>query len=217
MTTTEVIERIALSAACIAWLTFAPMFGKSQEHHPKFWEGYYPLSKGNTWEYAITNKTAEKLRQTWKVVNLSSTSRGPVFAVWPTPAESDDDGMQLQFTREGLKELGNDFYILRFPLLKGSSWGVDRHQRVFTVVSEGEPCAVGKYKFSECAVIQDDDREARLRTVTTYAFGAGPVRYEYFRLKGGQADNQPTQTLEVLSYSVKPTKSSKIEKPGLIR
>jgi hypothetical protein len=207
----ELLEKCILIAICVITLLLAPKLGNPQERHLKSWSSYYPLSKDNTWRYIVAKKTAEKPRQfvSWRVLNLSRNSEGPVFAVWPTPAESDDDGMQLQFTDEGLKELGNDFYVLRFPLVRGSKWSVDRQERVFTVLSEGEPCAVGKYKFSECAVIQDDDREAKLRTLTTYAFGVGPVRYEYRRLDGGEAETQATQTMEIVSYSVKPSPPSR--------
>jgi len=173
----------------------APRFGSSQESHRESWNAYYPLAKGNSWKYTVVIDTADKSQQfvVWKVLNISANSKGTVFAIWPTPVQSDDEGMQLQFTHDGLKELSNDFYLLKFPLLKGFNWNAEGHQRVFTVVSEGEPCTVGKKKFTKCAVIQDDDHEAKLRTLTTYAFGVGPVRYEYWRLKGDEAQTPATQ------------------------
>jgi len=209
----KVLGKCTLSVTYLLMSLLAPNFGNSQEPPSRSWSGYYPLSRDNIWKYVLTSKTAKNPPQfvTWRVLNLSSNSKGPVFAVWPTPAESDDDGMQLQFTHEGLKELGNDFYVLRFPLTKGSTWSVEHHERVFTVLREGEPCAVGKFNFSECLVIQDEDREARLRTITTYAFGTGPVRYEYCRLDGAQAESQATQTMEIVSYSVKPSRHSKTQ------
>jgi len=202
----EPFWKSAIGAACMAILLLGPTLGNSQQGQGKSWSLYYPLAKDNTWKYTLTHEGAKKPQEfvTWKVLNLSRNSQGTVFAVWPTPADSDDDGMQLQFTDEGLKELANDFYLLRFPLLKGSTWSADHRNRVFTVLSEGEPCTVGKREFRECAVIQDDDHEAKLRTTTTYAFGAGPVRYEYRRLEDGKAESQATQKMEMVSYSVKP-------------
>ena len=198
--------KTTLGATCLAMSLIATTLGSPQQRQGKLWNLYYPLAKNNTWRYTLTHESANKTQEfvTWKVLNLSSNSKGTVFAVWPTPTDSDDDGMQLQFTDEGLKELSNDFYVLRFPIAKGSTWSADRHNRVFTVLSEGEPCTIGKHSFRECAVIQDDDHEAKLRTTTTYAFGAGPVRYEYRRLQDGQAQSQVTQTMEMVSYSVKP-------------
>jgi hypothetical protein len=195
-----------LAATCLAMPLLASTLGSPQQRQGKSWNLYYPLAKDNTWRYALIHESANKPQEfvTWRVLNLSSNSQGIVFGVWPTPADSDDDGMQLQFTEKGLKELTNDFYVLRFPLARGSTWSADRHNRVFTVLSEGEPCTIGKHSFTECAVIQDDDHEAKLRTTTTYAFGVGPVRYEYRRLEDGAAASQVTQTLEMVSYSVKP-------------
>jgi hypothetical protein len=197
----------ALAPTCLAMWLLAPTLGSPPQRQGKSWNLYYPLAKDNTWRYTLIHKNANKPQEfvTWRVLNSSSNSQGTVFAVWPIPAESDDEGMQLQFTHEGLKEVGNDFYVLRFPLNKGANWSSNSHGRVFTVLSEGEPCAVGTHKFSECTVIQDDDHGAKLRTLTTYAFGVGPVRYEYHGLEGGGAENQATQTMEIVSYSIKPS------------
>jgi hypothetical protein len=124
-----------------------------------------------------------------------------------TPSDSDDSGMQLQFTSEGLRELGDDFFVLRFPLTKGKTWSVSRHgqDRVFVVVSEGERCAIGKLKFKACAVVRDDDPAAKLRTVTTYALGVGPVRYEYYKMVRDGFAKDETQVVTIVSYSVKPS------------
>jgi hypothetical protein len=115
--------------------------------------------------------------------------------------------MNLQFTPEGLRELGDDFFVLRFPLSKGRTWSVSRHnkERVFVVVSEGEQCAVGQLKFNACVVVRDDDQEAKLRTVTTYAFGVGPVRYEYYKMVGGRFATETTQELNLVSYRANPS------------
>jgi hypothetical protein len=72
------------------------------------------------------------------------------------------------------------------------------------VLSEGERCAVGKFKFQSCAVVRDDDPETRLRTITTYAFGVGPVQYEYYKLLADGYATEAMQVLKIISYSVKP-------------
>src|SRR5258708_24470690 len=99
--------------------------------------------------------------------------------------------------------MNNYFFVFKFPLVKGTKWGANGRDREFTVVSEGEHCMVGKFKFDVCAVVQDDDRNAKLRTVTTYAYGIGPVRYEYHRMADETFESPVTQTVNLLSYSVK--------------
>jgi hypothetical protein len=68
--------------------------------------------------------------------------------------------MQLQITPDGGLELSADFYILQFPVKKGENWKLKEHERLFSVLSEGGPCTVGKFSFQKCAVVQDDDKEA---------------------------------------------------------
>lgn len=176
----------------------------SQEERDKAWARYYPLERGNLWKYSVTGEKDETRRKyvVWKVINSSSDSVGKIFSVWPTPADSDDVGMQLQVTNEGLRETSSDFFLLRFPLQKGNTWTVPRHNRVFTVLVEGERCAVGNLRFDACTMIQDDDQEAKLRTITTYALGVGPVRYEYYKSNGEQFGTHASQTLSLVSYSV---------------
>jgi len=180
-----------------------------QEMQNTSWAGYYPLATGNSWTYSVSDKSKAR-PVVWKVLNVKTDASGPVFAVWPTPSDSDDSGMQLQFTSEGLRELGDDFFVLRFPLTKGKTWSVSRHgqDRVFVVVSEGERCAVGKLKFKACAVVRDDDPAAKLRTVTTYALGVGPVRYEYYKMVREGFAKEATQVVTIVSYSAKPDHNS---------
>jgi len=182
--------------------------GFAQENRSRFWMRYYPLAVGNAWQYSVTSesKGTKEESVTWKVVNETNNAAGPVFAVWPTPVEADDEGMQLQATPDGLLELTSNFYILRFPVKKGDSWKVNgQHDRILSVISEGKSCAVGELTFSRCAVVRDDDREAKLRTITTYAFGVGPVRYEYHKLVLEDFEAHASQILHIVSYSVKPS------------
>jgi len=179
----------------------APTSSNPQEQS-KRWAEYYPLAKGNSWTYSVTGKPKAR-PVVWKVVNVQANESGPIFAVWPTPSLSDDSGMNLQFSSEGLREVTDDFFVLRFPLKKGNTWSTGRG-REFIVVSEGEQCVLAKLNFPRCAIDRDDDKTARLRTVTTYAYGVGPVRYEYFKIDGSLV-SVPTHKLELVSYSVLPS------------
>jgi len=172
------------------------------------------LAKGNSWTYSVIGESGEREPKpvVWKVLNVSSDTKGQTFAVWQIPADADDTGMQLQFTKEGLRELSGDFFLLRFPLDKDSTWQLIAHDRVFSVLSEGERCAIGKLTFNSCAVIRDDDREAKLRTLTTYAFGVGPVRYEYHKMVHGDFERDATQILNIVSYSVKPSAGGALDR-----
>ena len=185
-----------------ATILLAPTFSRPQEL-TKRWADYYPLAKGNSWTYSVTGKSKART-VVWKVVNVQANASGPIFAVWPTPLPADDSGMNLQFSPEGLRELSDDFFVLRFPLKKGSTWS-NEQDREFVVVSEGQQCVVGKLNFRMCAVVRDDDKTAKLRTMTTYAYGVGPVRYEYYKLVSGGFASEATQQLELVSYSVMPS------------
>src|SRR5258708_2108044 len=200
------------SARCLISLAFlfvtvflVPIPCCAQELRSKPSAGYYPLAIGNSWTYSVNGKS--KVHQVvWKVLNAKADASGLVFAVWPIPLETDDSGMQLQFSAERLRELSGDFFVLRFPLTTGKTWSVNRSgpDRVFVVLGEGKPCAVGKPKFNACAVVRDDDPAAKLRTVTTYALGVGPVQYEYFNLSSNESAMKATQVVKIFRYSVTP-------------
>jgi len=193
---------IRLMVAAI--ILFAPLLCHPQEVQ-KRWAEYYPLAKGNSWTYSVTGKSKAQT-VVWKVVNVQADALGPIFVEWPSPSPSDDSGMNLQYSQEGLRELVDDFFVLKFPLNKGNSWKVDRdgQDRQFVVASEGEQCEVGKLKFTSCAVVRDDDRKAKLRIVTTYAYSVGPVRYEYYKAVGSGFANEAMQEVQSVSYSVAP-------------
>jgi len=195
----------ALAAILLMVWSIALSSAYSEEQSDKFWAKYYPLAIGNSWKYSVIGQSGKTEPQyvVWKVANSSANSAGPIFAVWQTPSDADDTGMQLQFTTEGLRELSGGFFLLRFPLKKGGTWSGPGQERVFTVVNEGERCTVGKLNFDVCAVVQDDDREAKLRTITTCGLGIGPVRYEYHKLVDGAVQPEMTQALNLISYSVK--------------
>jgi len=185
-----------------ATVLFLPGTFFAQENQSRSEMRYYPLAVGNTWHYSVIPKGKDSITS-WRVVNKTSTASGTVFAVWPSPVEADDEGMQLQITTNGLLELSANFYVLQFPIKKGDNWKLKEHERLFSVLSEGDPCTVGKFSFHKCAVVQDDDMEANLRTVTTYAYDVGPVSYEYYKWVSGSFERQPSQTLKIVSYSLK--------------
>ena len=192
-----------LLIACLgATLLFLPGTIFAQENQSRSGMRYYPLAVGNSWQYSVISK-GKGSTTSWKVVNKTSSAAGTAFAVWPSPVEVDDEGIQLQITPDGLLELSSNFYVLQFPVKKGEHWKPKEHERLFSVLSEGGPCTVGKFSFDKCAVVQDDDKEANLRTVTTYAYDVGPVRYEYYRWVSGGFERQPSQTLKIVSYSLK--------------
>jgi hypothetical protein len=146
-----------VSALICLTLLVTPLYSYAQEVRNKSWAGYYPLAMGDSWTYSVSGNS-ETRPTVWKVINVKPDASGRVFAVWPAPSNSDDEGMQLQFTSEGLHESSDDFFVLRFPIIKGKTWNVSRHDqnRVLVVLSEGERCAVGKLKFQSCAVVRDD-------------------------------------------------------------
>jgi hypothetical protein len=163
---------------------------------------YYPLASGNQWTYRVMDAGNIKAQRViWRVVNKGANSEGEFFALWPHPMESDDSGMQLRVSASGIEELASEFYVLRFPLTQGTQW-TTTSGRVFQILEEGKPCTCGKLKFSRCLVVRDDDPEAALRTITTYATAVGPVRYQYFRMKNGHPEDKPLRTMELVKYHV---------------
>jgi len=205
--------RQSLLMSCFAVaLLFLPVGFLAQENQVPSGMRYYPLAVGNTWQYSVLSE-GKVSTASWKVVNKTSNAAGAVFGVWPFPAEADDEGMQLQVTPDGLLELSANFYLFQFPMRKGGSWKPKGHERQFSLLSEGDPCTVGKFTFQMCAVVQDDDKEANLRTVTTYAYDVGPVRYEYYKWVNESFEKEPTQTLKIVSYSLRSSRGH-VAHPG---
>jgi hypothetical protein len=108
---------IALGLICVTLLV-APLYSYALEAPSKSWVRYYPLAMGNSWTYSVGGSSQAR-PTVWKVINVKPDASGPVFAVWPTPPHTDDEGMQLQFTPEGLRESSEGFFVLRFPIIKG--------------------------------------------------------------------------------------------------
>jgi hypothetical protein len=110
--------RLTIASALIFLIMLAaPHYSHTQEVQNKSWIDYYPLAMGNSWTYRVSGNS-ETRPTVWKVINVEPDASGPVFAVWLTPSNSDDEGMNLQFTSEGLHESNDDFFVLRFPITK---------------------------------------------------------------------------------------------------
>jgi hypothetical protein len=160
---------------------------------------YYPLRSGAVWTYRIEGlqrgKTAARV-VTWKVTHVDRGQTAPVFQVWPSPMQADDEAMRLQATPSGIQELDTHVLLLEFPLKEGAVWTTreraESRTRTLRVLSIDQPCRSGETTFSRCLKVQDSS--GNQRTVVTYAYEVGPVKYEYFEAKRGV--DVPIQTLE---------------------
>jgi hypothetical protein len=164
----------------------AMLHGQPLTAHP-----YYPLSIGNAWSYVVQSAShgGDPSTVEWKVTAMNKARSGRrVYQVWPTPMQADDEAMQLEVSENGLVEISSKVLVLRSSLKQGDEWTWTRPGasktpgRVFRVRSVGLPCVVGSGKYVDCAVVEDVDQQTRLRTVTTYAKGFGPIEYRSFRM-----------------------------------
>jgi hypothetical protein len=171
--------------------------GQSPVAHPI--QLYYPLAKGNSWRYQVRETGQRVTSVEWRVTSERDTQDGPVYQVWPFPAQSDDEAMTLKFTKQALEE-DSGTILLRLPAFAGDSWSTSRPKRTFRVLTAGKPCQTGTIRSEDCIVIEEDDDALSFRTVTTYAKGVGPIRYVYYS-KHSTA-NIPIQTVNLMSFSL---------------
>ncbi len=168
---------------------------------------YYPLTKGNKWEYAVTHVNAEKYT---RVVEVSDTGvkDGKLIATvksWRYPGinsiysyRADDTGVEeLSFG-----EINNDPPIprLKFPLKKGDKWSLKIRIDVTPVEltwAVGEPTEIivpaGKYKAIPVVYVEN---VGKLQVTNTlhYVDGIGLVRREARFLFGGLTEQLKTFT-----------------------
>ena len=164
---------------------------------------YYPLSLGKSWTYAIQDfaPPAKHSTVTW-TVTLEEPVSPTVYQVWPKPMQVDDEAIRLRVTKAGIEDADSKVYIMKFPLASGATWqwgsGANRGQpdRSFRVSSAGFECTSGTKKYPHCATIEDIDRRLNLRTITTYAHGVGPVKFDYYRKTGTREILIRTMVLE---------------------
>ena len=137
----------------------------------------------------------------WRVTGAQDTQNGPVYQLWPFPAQADDEAMNLRFSKQALEEVSTGTVLLRLPASVGDSWSTTKpNRRTFRVVTAGKPCQTSNIRSEDCIVIEDDDDALSFRAVTTYAKGVGPIRYVYYR-KHSSA-NVPIQTVDLISFSL---------------
>ena len=197
MSRIEPLRRYVAAVVAI-WITVPVGLGAQSNSE------YYPLALGNVWKYEVQQSgSTRKSHISWKVTSVDQSKEGPVYQVWPNPMDEDDSAMQLVRSPQGLRELTTGV-ILPVNLSPGGEWssgekGRGRHNRV---VSAGKACTAVNQRVKDCLVIEDVDEAARLRTVTTYARGIGPVRYVYYRTSGRQTS--PVQTVDLVSYKLAP-------------
>jgi hypothetical protein len=200
MITVRVFRVVSLTAAAVLlWSAERPA------GHP-----YYPLSVGNSWEYRVHVSTPrrEESRVVWRVTKAEKNKAGrTVYQVWPTPMQADDEAMMLAPSGSGVEEVSTRSIVLKWPLTPGDHWEGGSHIRkgqspsTFKVLSVGQACSVSSKEFQDCAVMEETDPRTRLRTITTYAKGVGPVEYKYFRI-GQSGKQEEVQTVRLDSYRI---------------
>jgi hypothetical protein len=154
----------------------------SEIHDPPEIEAqYYPLAAGNSWTYTIIAPSLKKPKKViWHVDRvLTDEKTNEIYVVAPTPMETDDQTMNLTVDASGVFDRVGEFYLFKFPLNQGDRWGTPGIEEHFLVKDVHVPCAVGRFKFDDCLVIENRDTHIHMRTLTTYAKGVGPIKYEY--------------------------------------
>ena len=150
---------------------------------------FFPLAVGNEWTYAVTTG-GQTQQETIHIVGRD----GPWFL--------DDQRGRLRIEADGVRDA--DRYLLRAPLVAGSTWtAVDN-----LVVQQFELSAVDvtlvtpSGRFEHCVVVRNDGplpNGARFVTEWTYAPGVGLVALRTFRTNA--QGKETTQTsLTLVSY-----------------
>ena len=170
---------------------------------------YYPLAKGNLWNYAVSRRRGGKNDTvSWQVTQDTKQADGRFFALWPKPPQ-EDDSQQLLVTEQGLKDVPTGYYLIPWPVKIGSEWHYEiekgdpskKFSVSFKVASAGTPCDVQEHHFSDCLIVEQRNEETDLRVVTTYARDVGPAKYVYYRLRGGR-DGELLQSVELVSFTL---------------
>jgi hypothetical protein len=162
---------------------------------------YYPLAVGNVWTYQVHafSPKAKDSTVKWTVTHASIEDGRMVYQIWPKPMQTDDEAMELAVTPQGILEVSDNTYILKFPITKGARWSQtlpgskDAHS--FQVRSARAPCQAGVLHIPDCVVVEETDDRLGLTTVTTYGRDIGPVLYEYRKKHSGKEIVVQTVTL----------------------
>jgi hypothetical protein len=167
---------------------------------------YYPLAKGNSWTYILSAPGLEKPEKTtWHVDNTFKDAKGTtVFVVFPSPAKSDDDIMNLTVDSSGIFDRVGETYLLKSPLKKGDEWDYPKDKLYFRAMELHVPCSAGNLKFSDCILVEKRETEIHLRTVIAYARGVGPVTFEVtkFNEQNSKLPESPVSILTLVSYKL---------------
>ena len=192
----DLVLPLMLAGACV---------GVAQEACSQQGSQYYPLAKGNRWTYRVRalGKAGASTVE-WRVTSKKGSQEGEVYQVWPSPMESDDEAMVLLASTTGIEETTARLLILKSHIADGETWISAKTSwsapHKFHILSAHEPCRVGPVASDDCVRVEDEDNDLHRRTVTTYAKGVGPVRYEYFR--GASPGRPPVQLVELISYKL---------------
>jgi hypothetical protein len=156
---------------------------------------FFPLAVGNEWTYAVTTG-GQTQQETIHIVGRD----GPWYL--------DDQRGRLRVEADGVRDA--DRYLLRAPLVAGSTWtAVDN-----LVVQQFELSAVDvtlvtpSGRFEHCVVVRNDQplpNGARFVTEWTYGPGVGLVALRTFRTSA--QGKETTQTsLTLVSYRLEGTR-----------
>jgi hypothetical protein len=162
---------------------------------------YYPLAVGNVWTYQVHafSPMAKDSSVKWTVTHAGIEDGRMVYQIWPKPMQADDEAMELAVTPQGILEVPDNTYILKFPITKGDRWSQkspgSQELRSFNVLSMNAPCQAGSLNISNCVVVEERDDRLGLTTVTTYGRDFGPVLYEYRKKQSGRVIVVQTVTL----------------------
>jgi hypothetical protein len=203
-------QRLVAVAFCMTlWTLQLSYVSVAQEaKNDQAWKKYFPAKIGKSWSYRIREaKNSSNQQITRSVRQVENGKDGEIITIWQTPAEG-DEGIQLLLSEKGLQDIPTGFYLLRFPIMAGDNWNytvnsITQNRDVtvrFRVLSSGAPCQSGKYKFDDCVVVEQQDPDTRLDTVTYYAKKVGPVKYVYSEIVANDESRSRAQTLELRNY-----------------
>lgn len=149
--------------------------GAGQEDRPD----YYPLRKGNRWDYIRLESPRERVTRN---VTRAEAVPGGVRVLLDSTRVLVASADQLLDEKAGIA-------ILRYPLVAGAEWQAPSKnqatgqisRRTVRVLQVGTKCSAGIINSKNCVVTEEADRALGLKTRTTYAAGIGPVKFEEFR------------------------------------
>ena len=155
---------------------------------------FFPLAVGNEWTYSASGGPAGQ--STVHTIHIVGRD-GSWFL--------DDQSGRLRIEADGVRD--RDRYLLRAPLIAGSSWtSVDNYVvQKFEIASTGVTLATLAGRFEGCVVVRNDQplpNGARFVTEWTYAPGVGLIALRTFTRAQGKEETQTQLTL--IAYRLVP-------------